>query len=145
MNVMTARRSPRKEKEKMTTLKPERQGATTQKVAGKPATKEARPAQRRPAAASLKADPSRKAGSTKSATSSPKHVGTTRQGSKTAKILELLKRPAGATLKEIMKATGWQPHSVRGFLSGTLRKKLGIHVNSFKDDDKERSYRVSSK
>ena|ERR1700682_1577068 len=40
-----------------------------------------------------------------------------RQGSKTEKVLGLLKRADGATLKELMKATGWQPHSVRGFLS----------------------------
>jgi hypothetical protein len=129
----------------MTTLKSERKGATTKKDAGTPATKEARPAQRRPTGAPLKAKPSPKAGSTKSATSSPKHVGPARQGSKTAKILDLLTRPGGATLKEIIRATGWQPHSVRGFLSGALRKKLGIRVDSFKRDDKERTYRISSK
>lgn len=44
-----------------------------------------------------------------------------------------------------MKATGWQPHSVRGFLSGTLRKKLGVQIDSAKRDDKERTYRISSK
>lgn len=42
-----------------------------------------------------------------------------RKGSKTGKVLELLKRSSGASLKELMKATGWQPHSVRGLLSGT--------------------------
>jgi hypothetical protein len=47
---------------------------------------------------------------------------TTRAGSKTAQILELLKQPDGATLKDIMSATGWQAHSVRGFISGTLGK-----------------------
>src|SRR5437870_9415720 len=48
-----------------------------------------------------------------------------RQRSKTAKVLDLLKRSGGATLKELLKATGWQPHSVRGFLSGALHKKMG--------------------
>ena len=71
--------------------------------------------------------------------------GTARRGSKTEKILELLKRPSGATLKEIVKATAWQPHSVRGFLSGTLRKKLGIRVRSSKHVDAERCYRIASK
>src|SRR5512146_892125 len=47
-----------------------------------------------------------------------------RDGSKTATILDLLKRKDGATLKELMKVSGWQPHSVRGFLSGTVGKKL---------------------
>jgi hypothetical protein len=60
-------------------------------------------------------------------------------------FLELLERRNGATLKEIMKATGWQSHSVRGFLSGTLRKKLGVRVDSVKRDNNERTYEVSSK
>jgi hypothetical protein len=68
-----------------------------------------------------------------------------RDGSKTAKIVDLLKRPGGATLKELMKATGWQAHSVRGFLSGTLGKKMRTPVESFKSGDGERSYRVSPK
>jgi hypothetical protein len=63
-----------------------------------------------------------------------------RKGSKTEKVLELLKRPDGATAKELMKATGWQPHSVRGFLSGTVGKKMGLAVTSTKSEDGERSY-----
>ena len=65
---------------------------------------------------------------------------TARQGSKTAQVLELLKRPGGATLKGIMAATGWQAHSVRGFISGALGKKLGLAVESVKGEDGERTY-----
>ena len=67
-----------------------------------------------------------------------------RDGSKTAKILDLLKRPGGATSKELMKATGWLPHSVRGFLSGTVRKKLGLTVASTKGENGERTYSVEA-
>jgi Protein of unknown function (DUF3489) len=70
---------------------------------------------------------------------------TLRSGSKTAKILALLKRPGGATLPQLQKATGWQAHSVRGFLSGTLKKKMGLRVHSAKQPDGARSYRVRSK
>jgi hypothetical protein len=65
-----------------------------------------------------------------------------REGSKQAEVLELLRRPKGATLQEIMKTTGWQAHTVRGFVSGTLIKKLGLKVESFRSEDKERTYRV---
>ena len=64
------------------------------------------------------------------------------EGSKTNKVLDLLKRPGGVTAKELMKATGWQPHSVRGFLSGTIGKKMGLTVTSAKGEDGERSYSV---
>ena len=57
---------------------------------------------------------------------------------------ELLKRPGGVTSKELMKATGWQPHSVRGFLSGTVGKKLGLTVTSVKGEDGERTYSVEA-
>ena len=65
-----------------------------------------------------------------------------RDGSKTAKILDLLKRPGGATSKELVKATGWLPHSVRDFLSGTVGKKMGLTVTSTKSEDGERTYSV---
>ena len=71
-----------------------------------------------------------------------KTAGAARDGSKTAKVLDLLKRPGGATTKELIKATGWQPHSVRGFLSGTVGKKMGLAVTSTKGADGERSYSV---
>ena len=67
-----------------------------------------------------------------------------RDGSKTAKVLDLLKRPEGVTAKELMKATGWQPHSIRGFLSGTVGKKMGLTVTSTKGEDGERTYSVKA-
>jgi Protein of unknown function (DUF3489) len=51
-----------------------------------------------------------------------------REGSKTARILDLIRQPGGATLAAIMAATGWQPHSVRGFVSGTLGRKMGLRI-----------------
>ena len=68
-----------------------------------------------------------------------------RRGSKTAKILTLLRRPGGASLPQLQKATDWQAHSVRGFLSGAVKKKMGLRVISAKLADGTRSYRVSSK
>jgi Protein of unknown function (DUF3489) len=68
-----------------------------------------------------------------------------RRGTKTAKVLALLKRPGGASLQQLQKATGWQPHSVRGFLSGALKKNLGLRIDSAKGDDGERTYRLASK
>ncbi len=66
-----------------------------------------------------------------------------REGSKKAIVLELIRRTDGASLKEIMDATDWQAHSVRGFISGSLGKKMGINVESFKRADGERAYRTA--
>ena len=59
-------------------------------------------------------------------------------------ILGLLKWPGGVTSKELMKATGWQPHSLRGFLSGTVGKKMGLAVVSTRGEDGERSYSLEA-
>ncbi len=66
-----------------------------------------------------------------------------RQGSKKAEVLALLQRKNGATLTEIMKATGWQAHSVRGFISGALGKKMGLTVESARREDGERVYTLA--
>ena len=67
-----------------------------------------------------------------------------REGSKKAIVLDMLKRPEGATLQEIMSVTGWMAHSVRGFLSGALGKKMGLTVESFRTPDGARSYRLKN-
>jgi hypothetical protein len=66
-----------------------------------------------------------------------------REFSKKAIVLDLLKRAEGATLKEIMAATDWQAHSVRGFISGSLGKKMGLKINSAKREDGERVYHAA--
>jgi hypothetical protein len=65
-----------------------------------------------------------------------------REGSKKAIVLGMLRTKDGATLNEIMKATDWQAHSVRGFISGSLIKKMKLTVESTKREDGERVYRV---
>ena len=67
-----------------------------------------------------------------------------RPGTKQALLIDLLKRKKGATIDEAVEATGWQPHSVRGTISGTLKKKLGLIVTSEKPGDGPRRYRIAA-
>jgi len=66
------------------------------------------------------------------------------QVTKAAQILALLKQPGGASLNSIVDATGWQPHSVRGFISGQLVKKRGLRVESSRRDG-ERIYMIKKR
>jgi Protein of unknown function (DUF3489) len=63
--------------------------------------------------------------------------------SKQAAVVALLRRPEGVTIAEIVAATGWQPHTVRGLFSGTLKKKLQLSLNSAQED-RGRVYRISN-
>jgi hypothetical protein len=69
----------------------------------------------------------------------------TRSGTKQALLVDLLRRKGGATIAEVVKATGWQPHSVRGAISGNLKKKLGLAVVSDKVEGRGRVYRITGK
>jgi hypothetical protein len=86
----------------------------------------------------------KKANTAAKPTKSRKKASNSRQGSKTAKFLDLLRRSGGATGADLMKATGWQAHSVRGFISGVLGRKMGLKVASTKVENGERRYSLKS-
>ncbi|HYN64858.1 MAG TPA: DUF3489 domain-containing protein, partial [Candidatus Limnocylindrales bacterium] len=70
-------------------------------------------------------------------------AGKTREGSKQALLVDMLKRPEGTTIAQIVEATGWRPHTVRGAFAGALKKKLGLSVTSEKVEGGERVYRLA--
>jgi hypothetical protein len=86
----------------------------------------------------------RKQASSEKAAKSAKEPAKSREGRKTESVLALLRREGGVTAEELMSATGWQAHSVRGFLSGTIRKKMGLDLNSVKAEDGTRHYSLSA-
>ncbi len=72
----------------------------------------------------------------------PAKIPRTRDNSKQAHVIALLRRPEGATIAEICEATGWQPHTVRGTFAGTFRKKLGLDITSTKNLGASRCYKL---
>lgn len=66
-----------------------------------------------------------------------------REGTKQQQMIELLRRPKGATLVEIVEATGWQQHTIRGAMAGALKKKLGLTITSEKDEARGRVYKIA--
>jgi hypothetical protein len=72
-------------------------------------------------------------------------AGVSRPGTKQAKLISLLRRPAGASIGEIIEATGWQAHSVRGVMSGALKKKLGLAIESETRANRGRVYRITDR
>lgn len=70
-------------------------------------------------------------------------AATPRTGTKQALLIAMLQARDGATMGEIIAATGWQAHTVRGAMSGALGKKLGLVVTSAKEEDRGRVYRIS--
>jgi hypothetical protein len=67
-----------------------------------------------------------------------------RAGTKQAMLIDLLSRKHGATIAEVSAATGWQAHSVRGAISGGVKKKLGLTVTSERQDGRGRVYRIAA-
>ena len=112
-----------------------KQGAPKgQKAAKKPAAskKASKPAAKKEAKPASKKAPKAKA-----------EAALPREFSKKAIVLDLLRRKDGATMAEIAKATDWQAHSIRGFISGNLTKKMGLTVESSKNEAGERTYRIA--
>jgi hypothetical protein len=94
------------------------------------------------AKASRKPAKAKKAATPKKTAKATKAKGVPKSGSKAAIVLDLMKRKEGATLAEIAEATDWQNHSIHGFVSGHITKKLGLKVDSTKSEAGERTYRV---
>jgi heme-binding NEAT domain protein len=93
-----------------------------------------------------KAAPPKKAPKTRSKATKPAkgEAGAPREDSKKAWVIAMLQRKNGATLPEIMEEMGWQAHTVRGFMAGTL-KNSGYQIESFKPEGGERTYRINTK
>jgi hypothetical protein len=100
--------------------------------------------QRRPKATHAKAKAPKRQTRSKSAVRSRGRVKPAVAKTKQRICLDLLNRAEGATIEELQAATGWQQHSVRGFLAGAVKKKLGLTLLSERPDAGPRRYRIAS-
>ena len=97
-------------------------------------------AKKRPMASAPAAVPTTKSSRHSAGDPEPKRAD---RGSKQSRVIALLQSPTGATIEAMMKATGWQQHSVRGFLAGVVRKRLKLKLGSKKVDG-HRVYQIAS-
>ena len=97
-------------------------------------------AKKRPTASAPAAVPTTKSSRHSAGDPEPKRAD---RGSKQSRVIALLQSPTGATIEAMMKATGWQQHSVRGFLAGVVRKRLKLKLGSKKVDG-NRVYQIAS-
>src|SRR5262245_36734104 len=112
--------------------------ATTESTMNEATLKTKRAKKAETAKAATKAAKKRSSGAAKRKSKPQGEAG----GTKKEIVLELLRRKEGATIAEIAKATQWQNHSIRGFISGTVSKKMGVAVESSRNESKERTYRI---
>ena len=103
-------------------------------------TETATPADKKAAKAALKDKTAPKA---EASGKSEQAVPRTRENSKQAQVVAMLKRPEGTTIAQICEATGWQAHTVRGTFAGAFKKKLGLTITSDKAEGGERVYRIA--
>ncbi len=68
----------------------------------------------------------------------------TKNATKQQRVIDLLQQAEGATLKQLCEVTGWQEHSVRGFLSGTIKKRLRLKLSSDRSANEERRYHIAA-
>jgi hypothetical protein len=104
------------------------------------ATEAATPADKKAKKAARKA---KAAPTTEASGEGEQAVPRTRENSKQAQVIAMLKRPEGATIPQICEATGWQAHTVRGTFAGAFKKKLGLTVTSDKAEGGVRVYRIA--
>ena len=117
-------------------------GATAESHQARPCCATQAPCRARQAKVGKKASSAERRPKSQKAAKQAKPAAGAREGSKAAKILGLLRRPDCASLKELMKATGWLAHSVRRCLSGTVSKRMKLKLVSAKSEDGERRYSV---